>query len=92
MNRIVVGTAPSPNLWNTQSRWGQPVNRSSVEVGKWKNSKTSLEEADFCISLVCTDYIYETRWGQILQLKLLHKSRQAEAMKAFDSKYATDQT
>ena len=21
MNRIVVGTAPSPNLWNTQSRW-----------------------------------------------------------------------
>jgi len=26
MNRIVVGTAPSPNLWNTQSRIGSLVN------------------------------------------------------------------
>ena len=32
MNRIVVGTAPSPNLWNTQSRW----EKNGVKKSRWQ--------------------------------------------------------
>ena len=41
MNRIVVGTAPSPNLWNTQSRFGKKQTKKNTQ-SRWEMKKETI--------------------------------------------------